>query len=202
LEEIAPALQQEFNYSSPMATPKLVCIKLNIGMGAASSNARLMDAAVEELTAIAGQRPVVTKARKSIAQFKLREGMAIGCTVTLRGDRMYEFLDRLISVATEVVRRPRQLYARRARAYDLPGDRLHQDRKCEGHERDDRHDGEEGRRSAEYAHPLWNAVPQVVRERYGHPSQDGARAQEAEVQGSSPESVPAVRAAPRLYPQV
>ena len=89
LEEIAPALQQEFNYSSPMATPKLVCIKLNIGMGAASSNARLMDAAVEELTAIAGQRPVVTKARKSIAQFKLREGMAIGCTVTFDGRGNY-----------------------------------------------------------------------------------------------------------------
>jgi large subunit ribosomal protein L5 len=104
LEEIAPALRQEFNYSSPMAAPKLICIKLNIGMGAASQNARLMDSAVEELTAIAGQRPIVTKARKSIAQFKLREGMPIGCAVTLRGDRMYEFLDRLISVALPRVR--------------------------------------------------------------------------------------------------
>ena len=103
-DEIAPALLEEFKYSSPMATPKIVCIKLNMGLGEASQNARLMDPAVAELTAIAGQRPIVTKARKSIAAFKLREGQPVGCCVTLRGDRMYEFLDRLISVALPRVR--------------------------------------------------------------------------------------------------
>ncbi len=103
-EEIAPALLDEFKYSSTMATPKIVCIKLNMGLGEASQNARLMDPAVAELTAISGQRPIVTKARKSIAAFKLREGQPVGCCVTLRGDRMYEFLDRLISVALPRVR--------------------------------------------------------------------------------------------------
>jgi large subunit ribosomal protein L5 len=98
-DEVAPALQKEFGYTSPMAIPKIACVKLNMGLGEAISNSRLMDAAVEELGAIAGQRPVVTKAKKSIAAFKLREGMPIGCMVSLRGDRMYEFLDRLISIA-------------------------------------------------------------------------------------------------------
>ena len=79
-DEIAPALLEEFKYSSPMATPKIVCIKLNMGLGEASQNARLMDPAVAELTAIAGQRPIVTKARKSIAAFRLREGQPVGCS--------------------------------------------------------------------------------------------------------------------------
>ena len=112
LEEAAPALQKEFGYTSPMAIPKIACIKLNMGLGEAISNSRLMDAAVEELGAIAGQRPVVTKARKSIAAFKLREGMPIGCCVSLRGDRMYEFLDRLISIALPRVRDFRGLNAK------------------------------------------------------------------------------------------
>ena len=103
-QEVQPALAKEFSYSSSMAVPKLAMIRLNIGLGEAIQNSRLMDAAVTELARIAGQRPVVTRARKSVAAFKLRQGMAIGCAVTLRGDRMYEFLDRLISIALPRVR--------------------------------------------------------------------------------------------------
>ena len=99
-----PALQKEFNYKNPMAVPKLEKISINIGLGEATSNAKLMDGAVAELGAIAGQKPVVTKAKKSIAAFKLRENMPIGCMVTLRGDRMYEFFDRLVNVALPRVR--------------------------------------------------------------------------------------------------
>ena len=103
-DDVAPALLKEFGYSSPMAIPRIAAVKLNMGLGEAISNNRLMDAAVEEMTAIAGQKPVVTKARKSIAAFKLREGMPIGCAVTLRGERMWEFLDRLIAIALPRVR--------------------------------------------------------------------------------------------------
>ena len=102
--EVAPALAKEFEYTSPMAIPKIVLVKINVGLGEATQNARLIDVAVGELGAIAGQRPVVTKARKSIAAFKVREGMPIGCAVTLRGERMYEFLDRLINIALPRVR--------------------------------------------------------------------------------------------------
>src|SRR5438067_13467997 len=101
---VVPALSKEFGYKNVMAVPKLDKISINIGLGEATQNAKLMDGAVNELTAIAGQRPVVTKAKKSIAAFKLREGMPIGCRVTLRGDRMYEFLDRLMNVALPRVR--------------------------------------------------------------------------------------------------
>lgn len=98
-KQVVPALKKEFGYTNVMAVPKLEKVTLNIGLGDATQNPKLMDGAMAELTSIAGQRPVVTKAKKSIAAFKLREGMAIGCMVTLRGDRMYEFLDRLMSVA-------------------------------------------------------------------------------------------------------
>ena len=104
LKEIAPALKKEFGYSSPMAVPKLVKITVNIGLGEATQNVRLMDPAVQELGQITGQRPVVNKAKKSIAAFKLRQGMPIGCSVTLRGERMYEFFDRLVNVALPRVR--------------------------------------------------------------------------------------------------
>ncbi len=104
LKTAIPALQKEFDYKNPMAVPKLEKISVNIGLGEATSNAKLMDGAVNELGAIAGQKPVVTKAKKSIAAFKLREGMPIGCMVTLRGDRMYEFFDRLVNVALPRVR--------------------------------------------------------------------------------------------------
>jgi large subunit ribosomal protein L5 len=99
-----PALIKEFSYPNVMAVPKLDKITINIGMGEATQNPKVMDGAVAELTQISGQKPVVTKARKSIAAFKLREGMTIGCMVTLRGDRMYEFLDRLVNVALPRVR--------------------------------------------------------------------------------------------------
>src|SRR6266851_8284652 len=98
-ETVVPTLTKEFSYKNPMAVPKIQKISLNVGLGEATQNSKLMDGAVNELAQIAGQKPVVTKARKSIAAFKLREGMAIGCTVTLRGERMYEFLDRLVNVS-------------------------------------------------------------------------------------------------------
>src|SRR6202050_1673286 len=97
-QTVIPALTKDFGYKNVMAVPKLDKISVNIGLGEATQNAKLMDGAVTELGQIAGQKPVVTKARKSIAAFKLREGMAIGCMVTLRGDRMYEFFDRLGNV--------------------------------------------------------------------------------------------------------
>src|ERR671924_1020139 len=103
-KRVVPALSKEFGYTNVMAVPKLEKISINIGLGEATQNAKLMDGAVNELAQITGQKPVVTKARKSIAAFKLREGMSIGCMVTLRGDRMYEFLDRLMNVALPRVR--------------------------------------------------------------------------------------------------
>ncbi len=103
-KDVVPALVKEFGYKNANAVPRVEKVSINIGLGEATQNAKLMDGAVNELTAIAGQRPVVTKAKKSIAAFKLREGMPIGCRVTLRGDRMYEFLDRLMNVALPRVR--------------------------------------------------------------------------------------------------
>jgi large subunit ribosomal protein L5 len=103
-QEIAPALAKEFGFKNPMSIPKIQKIVLNMGLGDAISNAKIMDVAVNELAVITGQKPVVTKAKKSIAQFKLREGMSIGAMVTLRGDRMYEFLDRFINVTLPRVR--------------------------------------------------------------------------------------------------
>lgn len=97
-------LKKQFGYKNVMAVPKIEKVSINIGLGEATQNPKLMDGAVNELGAIAGQKPVVTKAKKSIAAFKLREGMAIGAMVTLRGDRMYEFLDRLMNVALPRVR--------------------------------------------------------------------------------------------------
>jgi large subunit ribosomal protein L5 len=99
-----PALKKQFDYKNVMAVPRLVKITVNMGLGEAISNAKILDVAADELATITGQRPVVTKAKKSIAAFKLRQGMPIGVTVTLRGDRMYEFLDRLISIALPRVR--------------------------------------------------------------------------------------------------
>jgi large subunit ribosomal protein L5 len=112
LDEVAPKLAQEFGLENPMAVPRLEKISLNIGLGEAIQNIKLLDDAVEELAALAGQRPTITRAQKSIASFKLRAGMPIGCRVTLRGDRMWEFLDRLISVALPRVRDFRGVPAR------------------------------------------------------------------------------------------
>lgn len=104
LKEIAPALTKEFGYTNPMSIPKLEKIVINVGLGEAIANSKAVDVAVGDLTTIVGQKPVVTKAKKSIAAFKLREGMSIGAMVTLRGDRMYEFLDRFVSLALPRVR--------------------------------------------------------------------------------------------------
>ncbi|MEJ7575428.1 MAG: 50S ribosomal protein L5 [Pyrinomonadaceae bacterium] len=103
-EEVAPALAKEFNLTNPMRTPRLEKIVINMGIGEAIANAKLLDTAADELTSITGQKPVITRAKKSIASFKLRKGMPIGVMVTLRGDRMYEFLDRFVSVALPRVR--------------------------------------------------------------------------------------------------
>jgi large subunit ribosomal protein L5 len=103
-EDVVPELMKEFGYSNVMQVPKLEKIVVNIGLGEAVSNAKAIDAAVGDLTAITGQKPVVTRAKKSIAAFKLRTGMPIGAMVTLRGPRMYEFLDRLVSVALPRIR--------------------------------------------------------------------------------------------------
>jgi large subunit ribosomal protein L5 len=103
-EEIRPKLQEEFGYRSSMQHPRLEKITLSMGVGEAKQNSKALDEALEQMAIIAGQRPAITRARKSIAQFKLREGMAIGCKVTLRGNRMWEFLDRLQSVALPRIR--------------------------------------------------------------------------------------------------
>lgn len=103
-EEMVPQLMKDFSYSNVMQVPKLTKIVLNIGLGEAVSNGKAIDAAVNDLTLISGQKPVVTKAKKSIAAFKLREGMPIGAMVTLRGQKMYEFVDRLVAVALPRIR--------------------------------------------------------------------------------------------------
>jgi len=103
-EEIAPGLREHFQYGNVMQVPGVVKVIVNMGVGEAARDAKLMDGAVRDLTAITGQKPLVQRARKSIAQFKLREGMPIGAKVTLRGDRMWEFLDRLLSIALPRIR--------------------------------------------------------------------------------------------------
>lgn len=104
LNEITPALMQKFNYTSVMQVPKVEKVVINIGMGEAVSNSKVLDVALEELQLIAGQKPVVTRAKKSIAGFKLRENMPIGVKVTLRGERMYHFLDKLFNISLPRVR--------------------------------------------------------------------------------------------------
>jgi large subunit ribosomal protein L5 len=104
LTEVVPALQKEFSYKNPMQVPTVHKVVVNIGMGEAIQNAKAMDAAVSDLATITGQRPVITRAKRSVAAFKLREGMPIGCMVTLRGDRMYYFLDKLLNAALPRIR--------------------------------------------------------------------------------------------------
>ena len=104
LNEVKPELMKKFEYKSVMQAPKLDKIVINMGVGDAMANSKALDAAVEDLTQICGQKPIITKARKSIAAFKLREGAAIGCKVTLRGERMYQFFDKLVSISLPRVR--------------------------------------------------------------------------------------------------
>ena len=155
--EAVPALTRQFNYKNVMAVPRLVKINVNMGLGEAIANAKILDTATEELAAITGQRPVVTKAKKSIAAFKLRQGMPIGVTVTLRGDRMYEFFDRLVNAALPRVRdfrgipvpflrRARKLHAGTARPADLSRDRLRQGGQGARHEHHHRDHGGDRRR--------------------------------------------------------
>jgi len=103
-KEVAPALAKEFGYKNVMAIPKVEKVVVNMGLGEATGNAKIVDVGADELARVTGQKPVVTRAKKSIAQFKVRKGMPIGAMVTLRGDRMWEFLDRLISIALPRVR--------------------------------------------------------------------------------------------------
>jgi large subunit ribosomal protein L5 len=103
-KEVAPALQKEFGYKNVMAIPKIEKVVVNMGLGEATQNAKIVDTGADEVTRITGQKPVVTRAKKSIAQFKVRKGMPIGAMVTLRGARMWEFLDRLMSIALPRVR--------------------------------------------------------------------------------------------------
>jgi len=118
LNEVVPSLKEKHGYKSIMQVPKLEKIVINMGVGDATSNSKLLEAAVKDLEVIAGQKPVITKARKSIAGFKVREGQSIGCKVTLRGERMYNFLDKLISVSLPRVRDFRGLSPK---AYDGRG---------------------------------------------------------------------------------
>jgi large subunit ribosomal protein L5 len=104
VNEVTPALRKQFGYTNPMAVPKVEKIVVNMGLGEATQNVKVIDVGADELARVAGQKPVTTRAKKSIAQFKLRKGMPVGSMVTLRGERMYEFLDRLISVALPRVR--------------------------------------------------------------------------------------------------
>ena len=162
-DEIRAKLQGEFGYANPMQVPKLEKIVINMGVGEAAGDQKKLDAAVAELTLIAGQKPVKTLAKKAIAGFKIREGLAIGCKVTLRKARMYEFLDRLVTIALpagarlprdperEGVRRPRQLRHGRQGTDHLPGDRI---RQGDGHPRDGHHlrdHGQDERRSQSLA---------------------------------------------------
>jgi large subunit ribosomal protein L5 len=117
-QEVVPRLQRELGLSNPMQVPRLEKVVINMGVGDALKDARLLDAAVEDLATITGQKPIVTKARRSVAGFKIRQGMAIGVKVTLRGDRMWEFLDRLITVAIPRIRDFRGL---NPRAFDGHG---------------------------------------------------------------------------------
>lgn len=104
VNEVVPGLKKEFGYTNPMAVPKITKVVVNMGLGEATANAKLVDVGADELGRITGQKPATTRAKKSIAAFKLREGMAVGAVVTLRGERMYEFLDRLIAIALPRVR--------------------------------------------------------------------------------------------------
>jgi large subunit ribosomal protein L5 len=176
VKNVVPALTKEFGYKNHMAVPKIEKISINIGLGEATQNGKLMDGAVAELVQIAGQKPVITKAAKSISQFKLREGQAIGCMVTLRGDRMYEFLDRLVNVALPRVGDFRGVSSK---SFDgrgnytlgvkdqliFSGNRLRQSGKDQGDEHFHHHDGPHRRGRPGVVEADGNAVPAVEEKR-------------------------------------
>ena len=168
--DVIPALQKEFGYTNIMAVPKVTKVVVNMGLGEATQNAKVVDTGADELGKITGQKAAVRKAKKSIAQFKVRQGMPIGAMVTLRGDRMYEFLDRLMNIALPRVRdfrgvspkgfdgRGNYTLGLRGPA-DLPRDRLPQGRQGPRHERQRRHHGEDRRRGPQAAAADGHAVP-------------------------------------------
>ena len=167
--EIVPALREQFGYDNIMQVPRVTKVTLNMGVGEAKTNAKLLDDAVEEMALISGQHPVVTKARKSIAGFKLREGMSIGCKVTLRGERMYEMIDRLVSVALPRIRdfrgiAPDQFDGRGNFSMGIreqtifPGDRLRLGRRAARHEHHDDDHRDHRRRRPRPAVPAGHAL--------------------------------------------
>jgi large subunit ribosomal protein L5 len=175
---VAPALLKELELKNAMAVPRLNKIVVNMGMGEATQNSKVMDPAVNELGQITGQKPIVTKAKKSIAAFKVREGQAIGTMVTLRGDRMYEFFDRLVNIVLprvrdfqgsvdQVVRRPRAIT--RSGLHDqliFPEISLREGRQAEGHERHDCDHGGERQPGAHAVEASGHAVPGAVEQSF------------------------------------
>ena len=171
--EIVPKLKEKFGYRNMMQVPKIVKVVVNMGLGDAIENVKVIETAALELGVITGQRAVVTKARKSIANFKLREGVPIGVMVTLRRDRMYYFLDKLLAIALPRVRDFRgvspkgfdgrgNLHPRRQGADHIPGDQLRQDRQDPGDEHHHRHHRQDRRGRTGAAEALWDAVPGVI----------------------------------------
>ena len=149
-KEVVPALKKEFGYTNVMAVPKIQKVVVNMGLGEATSNAKIIEVGAAELASITGQKPVVRRAKKSIAAFKVRKGQPVGTSVTLRGERMYEFLDRLHGDraaarprlprrVAEGVRRARQLHARAQGSAAVSGNRLHEGGQGARHERVGRH---------------------------------------------------------------
>ena len=215
--EIKSAIQKELGLENVMAVPRIEKIVINMGLGEATQNVKIMDPLMADLGAIAGQKPVVTKAKKSIAAFKLREGMPIGAMVTLRGDTMYEFLDRLISVALPRVRDFRGVSSKSfdgrgnytlglARPAHLSGDRLLQGRQDQGYERHHRHHCSGRQRRPHIAQGVRHALPPGrVREKdtdYGNHCKARQRRKEAEVQVPPAQPLPALRSSARVPPQV
>ncbi len=168
--QVRPQMVKEFSYSTVMQVPRIVKITVNMGLGKAKDEPKMIENAIEELKAITGQSPVVSRAKKDIAVFKLRKGQKIGVMVTLRRERMWEFLDRLCNIALPArprlprrvaarLRRPRQLHHGRPRADHLPRDRVRQDRFDQGHEHQHRHHRRDRRRGARAARPPRDPVP-------------------------------------------
>ena len=160
-KEAAPALAKRFKLENQMAIPKIKKITVNIGMGEASANVKLLDTAAAELGQITGQKPVITRAKKSIANFKIRQGMPIGCMVTLRGERMYEFLDRLSSI---VLPRVRDFKGLPPNSFDGRGNRLHARGQDQGNEHHHHHLGAQRRRRPRAFEAARRAVPHPGKE--------------------------------------
>ena len=161
-EKIVPELISKFGYKSIMEVPRITKITLNMGVGEAVADKKVLENAVKDLAAISGQKPVITKARKSIAGFKIREGYPIGCKVTLRGERAYEFLDRLISIALPRVRDFRGVGGKGFDGRDhLSGNRIRQGRCAARHEHHDHDHGEDRRRGQGAAGRIQISLPEL-----------------------------------------